>query len=113
MFLQQLFLGFLVVGVRQNAINRTNVYALWFIKISNTLGAEISIDLVDIISHFNRLVLADGFAYIAVNAFFGNHKGHILSPFKLSEINLVIVTHLILMVTDSAGDDTGAAENLH
>jgi hypothetical protein len=102
-----------VVGVRQNAINRTNVYALWFIEVSNTFGAEISIDLVDFISHFNRFVLADGFAYITVYAFFGNHKSHILLPFKFSETNLVIVTHPKWIVTDSARDDTGVAENPH
>ena len=64
-------------GVDRNAGHRAHLHALRFVKMANALGASGGVDLVNDLAQVNGLVGAFGFAHIAIDAFVGDHQGHV------------------------------------
>lgn len=62
--------------IMRNAFNRTDNLTLWFAIMSNTLGAQVGIDFVNLLSHVNGFIWAFGFAHIAIDAFVGDDERH-------------------------------------
>jgi hypothetical protein len=57
--------------------DRADLYTLWGVEMAYAFGAFAGIDFVDQLAHENGLVRAFGLAYIAVDAFIRNQKGHV------------------------------------
>src|SRR5690606_27285215 len=74
--LHQLLLGLLLLGVDQDAVHGAHLDALRLVIVAHALGAEIRVDLVDLVALGNRTVGALGLAHIAVDAFIGDHQSH-------------------------------------
>jgi hypothetical protein len=55
-----------------NTIDRANFYALRGLVMADALGAQIGIDLIDLVALGNGAVGAFGFTDIAIDAFIGN-----------------------------------------
>jgi len=66
-------MGLLVVRVLRNTIYRTNLHALGFVIMPDAFGAEIGIDLIDLLALVNCAIGALRFAHITVDAFVGNY----------------------------------------
>jgi hypothetical protein len=66
-----------MIRIEDNAIHRTDVHALGGFEVADAFGAEIGIDLVDLLAHGNRPVRALGLTDITVDAFVSNQQGHI------------------------------------
>jgi hypothetical protein len=75
-FVQQRVLRLHHIRVQWNAFNGAHLHALWLIKMSNTFGAFMGIDLVDLFTKINGLVGTLGFADITVDALTGDHQSH-------------------------------------
>ena len=58
--------------VERDALYRADNLALRFIKVSDTLGAEIGVNLINFYPGVDGLVRALRFADVAVDAFVGN-----------------------------------------
>jgi hypothetical protein len=65
----ELLLGLGVIRVNEDAVHRTDLDALGFVVVADTLGAVVGIDHVDLVPLADRTIRALGFAYIAVNTF--------------------------------------------
>jgi hypothetical protein len=68
----QFLIGLFVLGVFGNTIDRANFYALRSLVMADTLGAQIGIDLINLVTLGNGAVGALGFTNIAIDAFIGN-----------------------------------------
>jgi hypothetical protein len=67
-FVVQLLVRFGVRGVDNDAFDRTHDHALRFVMMTDAFGAQRRIDDVELLAKRNRLVRADGFADVAVDA---------------------------------------------
>ena len=70
--LHQIVMRFYIVGMQWNAINGTNLPALWGIKMAYALRALVGIDLVNLNPHKNRIIRALGLTDVAIDALVGN-----------------------------------------
>jgi hypothetical protein len=68
----EFLLGLLMIGILGDTVHRTDLYALGSLIVSHTLGAQVGIDLIDLVTLGNRAVRALGLTYIAVDAFIGD-----------------------------------------
>jgi hypothetical protein len=71
-FGHQLLFGLGMVGIDEDAIDRTDLNTLWLVVVSLALGALVGIDDIDLIPLGDGAVGALRFANIAVNTFVGN-----------------------------------------
>ena len=71
--------------IERNASDRTHLYALRPVMMTNTLGAQIWMDLVNLDALKDRLIRAHRLADIAVNAQLGDLQGHTLSVLLAAE----------------------------
>ena len=70
--LHQIVMRFYIVGMQWNAINGTNLPALWGIKMAYALRALVGIDLVNLNPHKNRIIRALGLTDVAIDALVRN-----------------------------------------
>jgi hypothetical protein len=75
-FVLQLLVRFGVRGVDDDAFDRTHHYALRFVMVTDALSAQRRIDDVVLLAKRNRLVRADWFADVAVDAGVEDLEGH-------------------------------------
>ena len=78
-FGHEFFLCLLVVWIDEYAVNRTDLDTLLLFIVPDTLGAEIRIDLVNLVSLVDSAILAFGFADIAVDTFISDIQCHCAS----------------------------------
>ena len=71
-FFPERFPGFAVLRIDRNAGHRTDLNALRLVKMADTFGAFVRVNLVDFLAQVNRLVWALRLAHVAVDAFIGN-----------------------------------------
>jgi hypothetical protein len=60
-----------------DAIDRTDLYALRFIEVTDAFGAFGWVDDINFVALGDCAIGALGFANVAVDAFVGNHQGHV------------------------------------
>lgn len=65
-----------VLGMNRDARHRTHLHTLGFIEMAHTLSALARVDFVNFWAEVDRLIGAFRFAYIAIDAFIGDHQGH-------------------------------------
>lgn len=70
-------MGFDVIWVFRNTIDRTGFNALRFVVEADTFGTAIGVDNINFSAHRNGLIGAFGQAHIAVNAVFGDDERHV------------------------------------
>lgn len=63
-------------GVHGDTRHRTHLHTLGFVKVSDTFGAAIGIDLIDLRPEKDRFIGAFGLADIAIDAGVRDHQGH-------------------------------------
>ncbi len=68
-FGQQLVGRFYTQIIQRDTVNRTHLLALRLIKMADTLGAQIRVDVINLGSHVNRFVGTLGLTYVTVDAF--------------------------------------------
>ncbi|MFT6476323.1 MAG: hypothetical protein ACJA1T_001140 [Zhongshania aliphaticivorans] len=68
-----MLLGLDKCRVKGNAIHRTNLLALGFVKMANAFGAAIGIYLVNAVALINGFVGALRLTHVTVNAFLSNN----------------------------------------
>ena len=73
------FAVFDMLRVYRYAGHRTDLYALWRLKMTDTFGTFVRINLVDFDSHEDRAVRAFGLADVAINALVRNGQCHRLT----------------------------------
>jgi hypothetical protein len=73
---------FLMIGILLDAIDRTNLNALWRIVVTYAFGAFVRVDLIDFLTLRNCLVRAFRFAYVAIDTLVGNNQSHGFSSFR-------------------------------
>jgi hypothetical protein len=66
-----------VLGIDRNASDRTNLNTLGFVKVPYAFCALIGVDFINFWAEVDRLIGAFRFADIAIDAFVGDHQGHI------------------------------------
>lgn len=71
-FLHQLIVAFLVIGVQWDAVDRTNLPTLGLVIVTNTLCAEAGINLIDLIAGRDCAIGALWITDITVNAVVSN-----------------------------------------
>jgi hypothetical protein len=76
-FFHQLIFGFPVIRVEGDAVDGTDFLTLRLAVVSHALGAFAGVDLVNLLALRNCAIGALRFAYIAIDAFVGNHQSHI------------------------------------
>jgi hypothetical protein len=76
-FLVQTFLVLNMLGIFIDTIDRANFYALRQIMMPYTLGTQLRINDINVLTLGNRAIRAFRFANITVDAFIVNNKGHI------------------------------------
>ena len=76
----EFFTGFLVVGIQRDAVYRAYVNTLGCLIVTHALGTEIGVNFIDFFALRNGAIGAFGLAYIAIDAFVGDHQGHDLIP---------------------------------
>ena len=97
-FDHQLFLGLLMLRVQNDAIHRADLDTLGRLIVTDALGAQVRIDLVDLIALKDRAIGAFRFAHIAVDAFVSNGQCHGYSPlFRASILRVAIFAALTLL----------------
>ena len=67
-----------VLWVNGDARHRTDLDTLRLVKMPDTLGAFGRVNFVNLLAQIDRLVRAFGLAYIAIDAFVGDHQSHVL-----------------------------------
>src|SRR5690606_22280075 len=72
----QLVVGFNVRRIQRNAVHGTDLLALGFVVVADTLGALVGINDIDLGARGNGLVRALRLADIAIDAVVGNHQRH-------------------------------------
>jgi len=72
-FLVQLLMRLCMVRVMRYTAYRTNILALRIAEMTDALGAEVGVDLIDFLALIDRAVGALGLANIAVDAFIRDH----------------------------------------
>jgi hypothetical protein len=65
-----------MLGVNLDALDRTHHHTLWLVKVADAFGAQVGIDLVDLLAHVNSQIGALRLTNVAVNAFFSNVQCH-------------------------------------
>ena len=70
--LHQIVMRFHIIGMQWNAVDGTDLPALWGIKMAYAFRALIGIDLVNLDPHKNRIIRALGFTDVAIDALIGN-----------------------------------------
>lgn len=73
-FFHQLLFRFLIVGVQRDTIHRTNLLALGLIIMAYAFGAEIRLDLVDLLARRDCAVRALRLTDITINAVISNDQ---------------------------------------
>jgi hypothetical protein len=73
----QFFLRLYVVRVMRDAIHGADLDALGGLVMTHALGAQIGVDLVNLVALVDRPIRALGLTHIAVDAFVCNHQGHL------------------------------------
>jgi hypothetical protein len=66
--LKQLILGFDMLGINGNAVNRTNLDTLTGFEMSDAFGAQLPVDFVDDFALIDCIVRAFRFANITIDA---------------------------------------------
>ena len=74
-----------VLGINRYASNRTHLYALGCVKVTDAFGAFSRVDFVYFCAQVDRLIRALGLAHIAINAFVGDDQSHGLPSPQYSE----------------------------
>ena len=59
-----------------NAADRANLHTLGLVKMADTFGAFLRVNLIDVSTKVNRIVGAFGLAYITVDALVRDHQSH-------------------------------------
>lgn len=96
-FDHQFFLGLLMLWVQNDAIHRADLDTLGRLIVTDALGAQVRVDLVDLIALKDRAIGAFRFAHIAVDAFVSNGQCHGYSPlFRASILRVAIFAALAL-----------------
>jgi hypothetical protein len=72
-FLHQLLFGLHIIRVKWNTVDRAYLDTLRCLVVTDTLGTQVRIDHIDLITSTDRLVRALRFTYIAIDAFICNH----------------------------------------
>jgi hypothetical protein len=67
------------IGIVRDAVDRADLDALRGLVVADALGAQLGVDDVDLVALGYRAVRALGLAHVAVDAFVGNHQGHIVN----------------------------------
>jgi hypothetical protein len=62
-------MGLFMLRILRDTVHRTDLNALRSLVVTHTLGAQIGIDLVDLVTLGDRPIGALGLTYIAVDAF--------------------------------------------
>ena len=70
-----------MVGILGDAVHRADLDTLGFVVVADAFGALVGVDFVDFRTLRNRFVRALGLANVAVDAFVGDHQGHVGLPF--------------------------------
>ena len=68
----QLFVAFIVIGVKRDAVDRTDFLTLGGIEMANALGTFVRVNDVDLWPHRYRFVGALWLADVAIDAFIGD-----------------------------------------
>jgi hypothetical protein len=89
-FLHQLLLGLLMIGILGDAVHGADLDALGFIIVADTLGAEIRVDNIDLIPLADGAIGTFGFTDIAVDAFIGNNQSHFDTPARIGLVRGII-----------------------
>ena len=92
----QFFLGFHVVVILRDTINRTYQLALGLIVVANALGAFCGFNFVNFFARRNRFVRALRFTYIAIDALISNNKSHDIPPSGANCCNSRLCLHALL-----------------
>ena len=69
----ELFAGLNVVRILRNAFHRTDLDTLRGLEVADALGAQVGVDLVDLLALVDGVVRTLRFTDITVDAFVGNH----------------------------------------
>jgi hypothetical protein len=75
-FFLKLFVRFPMIGMDENTFDRADELALMLGVMSDAFGAKLRVDLENLRALGDGAVRAFRFAYVAVDAFIGNHQGH-------------------------------------
>jgi hypothetical protein len=62
--------------IEGDAIHWANLLALGFIKVTDTLGALVGVDDVNLVTLGDGTIRAFRLADVAIDALVGNHQGH-------------------------------------
>ena len=72
-FLHQLLFGLHIIRVKWNTVDRANLDTLRRLVVTDTFGAQVRVDHIDLITGTDRLVRTFRFTYITIDAFICNH----------------------------------------
>lgn len=75
------FHGLLVVRILYDARHRADLDALRRVVMTDTLGSQFAINLIDFFAQVNSTVRAFRLAHVAIDAFLRNQQGHDLLKF--------------------------------
>jgi hypothetical protein len=62
--------------INRNAVHRTKLHTLRFVKVADAFSAFGRVNFVNLLPHVNRVIRAFGLTDIAVDAFIGDEQGH-------------------------------------
>jgi hypothetical protein len=65
-----------MIGIQNDTLYRAYHYALRFVEVADTLGAQMRMNLVDLLTHINGIVGTFRLADITINAFICYQQSH-------------------------------------
>jgi len=71
-----------MVRILGDTVDRADLDTLGLVIVADALGAEIGIDLIDLVTLVDGTIGALGLTYITVDAFVSNNQSHFSTPAK-------------------------------